>query len=113
MIRWKQQPILFSLVIWWCLPTNIFFPAAQHLPQRAVGHAASVALVLGSCGDIALMAKQCSHIPLGPSMAALSEVRAFAKALYFLRAAHQSCPCPCPAHQSFPRQHVKGREGKS
>lgn len=52
------------------------------------------------------MAKQCSHIPLGPSMAALSEVRALAKALYFLRAASVT------SSPLFPAATCKGVGGK-
>lgn len=52
------------------------------------------------------MAKQCSHVPLGPSMAALSEVRALAKALYFLRAASVT------SSPLFPAATCKGVGGK-
>lgn len=68
MTRWKQQshfPLLFGGVC----PQTHFFPAAQHLPQRAVGPSASVqrfALVLGSCGDIAPNGQAVQSHPFGP-----------------------------------------------
>lgn len=52
------------------------------------------------------MAKPCSHIPLGPSVAALSGGKVLAKALYFLRAASVSSP------PEFPTATCKGAGGK-